>query len=400
MPTMEERVFIAGAGPVGMTTAARLLERGVPVTVFETGDDLSVESRASTFHPSTLDMLEELNATKKLEKHGLRARYLQYRSKSEGILGRFDFEGIADLTCHPYRLQCEQWHLTRILYDLLKDNPDFELLFGQTVEYCSQEQDSITLTVSNRGKTVSRKARFLIGADGAGSKVRSALNIEFEGFTWPDRFLVLSTPFEFSEHISDLDLVSYVADPEQWHFFLKIPELWRVMLPIPSNMTDEAVLDRDYGRRCLDKVLPGAGAAEINHRTLYRVHQRVAKTFCSGRAFLVGDAAHINNPLGGMGMNGGIHDAFNLTELLVTAWNARADPKQLELYDRQRRAVTLNAVQTQTIQNKKDLEASSKEDQADFRSRLRNALATTDGTRIYLKKLAMIASLRQASEIK
>ena len=101
-----------------------------------------------------------------------------------------------------------------------------------------------------------------------------------------------------------------------------------------------------------------------------------------------------------MGMNGGIHDAFNLTELLVTAWKARADPKQLELYDRQRRAVTLNAVQTQTIQNKKDLEASSKEDQADFRSRLRNALATTDGTRIYLKKLAMIASLRQASEIK
>ena len=218
---MEERVFIAGAGPVGMTTAARLLGRGVPVTVFETGDNLSVESRASTFHPSTLDMLEELNATKKLEKHGLRARYLQYRSKSEGILARFDFEGIADLTRHPYRLQSEQWHLTRILYDLLKDNPDFELLFGQTVEYCSQEQDSITLTVSNRGETISRKARFLIGADGAGSKVRSALNIEFEGFTWPDRFLVLSTPFEFSEHIPDLDLVSYVADPEQWHFLFK-----------------------------------------------------------------------------------------------------------------------------------------------------------------------------------
>jgi 3-(3-hydroxy-phenyl)propionate hydroxylase len=86
--------------------------------------------------------------------------------------------------------------------------------------------------------------------------------------------------------------------------------------------------------------------------------------------------------------------------LLVAAWSSRADPKQLELYDRQRRAVTLNAVQTQTIQNKKDLEASSKEDQADFRSRLRNALDTTDGTRAYLQRLAMIASLRQASEIK
>ena len=400
MPTIEERVFIAGAGPVGMTTAAKLLGRGVPVTVFETGDALSMESRASTFHPSTLDMLEELNATKKLERHGLRARYLQYRSKNEGILARFDFEGIKDLTRHPYRLQCEQWHLTRILHDLLKENPDFEILFGQTVEDCSQDQDGITLTISNGSAKISRKARFLIGADGASSNVRSALNIEFEGFTWPDRFLVLSTPFEFSEHISGLDMVSYVADPEQWHFFLKIPELWRVMLPIPSNMTDEAALDGDYGRRCLDRVLPGAGAAKVDHRTLYRVHQRVAKKFCSGRAFLVGDAAHINNPLGGMGMNGGIHDAFNLTELLVAGWNSQADLKQLELYDRQRRAVTLNAVQTQTIQNKRDLEASSKEDQANFRSRLRDALATTDGNRTYLQRLAMIASLRQASQIK
>ena len=399
MAVAEERVFIAGAGPVGMTAAARLLRSGVPVTVFESGDNLSTESRASTFHPSTLDMLEELGAIEGLESQGLQARYLQYRSKDEGILARFDFDGIADLTRHPYRLQCEQWHLTRILLVLLKDNPDFELLFGHSIESCEQDQDGVTVTAQKDGETIRRKARFLIGADGASSNVRAALNVEFEGFTWPDRFLVLSTPFDFSEHIPDLDIVSYVADPVQWHFFLKIPDLWRVMLPISSDMADEAALDEAYGRRCLDGVLASAGDADIRHRTLYRVHQRVAKTFRKGRAFLVGDAAHINNPLGGMGMNGGIHDAVNLTGLLAEVWNSNADIETLDLYDRQRRTVTLDAVQKQTIQNKMDLEAANEEDQADFRSRLQSAKASEDGTRRYLERLAMIASLKQASAI-
>ena len=130
MTKAEERVFIAGAGPVGMTAAARLLALDVPVTVFEIGDELTMESRASTFHPSTLDMLHELGATDGLEANGVRAPYLQYRTKNDGILARFDFGDIADLTSHPYRLQCEQWHLTRVFYDLLKENPDFEILFG------------------------------------------------------------------------------------------------------------------------------------------------------------------------------------------------------------------------------------------------------------------------------
>ena len=399
MTKAEERVFIAGAGPVGMTAAARLLALDVPVTVFEIGHELSMESRASTFHPSTLDMLDELGATHGLDANGLRAPYLQYRSKSDGILARFDFGDIADLTSHPYRLQCEQWHLTRVFYDLLKKNSNFEILFRHAVEDCEQDDDGVTVNVRSGNTTKKRKGHFLIGADGASSKVRHALDIDFEGFTWPERFLVLSTPFEFKKHIPDLDLVSYVADTDQWHFLLRIPGLWRVMLPISSDMTDEVALGQDYARRCLDWVLDGAGTAEIKHRTLYRVHQRVAKTFRRGRAFLVGDAAHVNNPLGGMGMNGGIHDAVNLTGLLAEVWTSHAPVERLDLYDRQRRTVTLDAVQTQTIQNKKDLEASNKEDKESFRKRLQEALSSTDGTRTYVQKLAMITSLKQASQI-
>src|SRR5215471_8375850 len=104
----EDRVLIAGAGPVGLTAAANLVRNGVPATVFEAGSDLSEESRASTFHPPTLDMLDLLGAAKPLIAQGLTAPQFQYRSKHHGVLGQFDFAAIADATRHPFRVQCEQ----------------------------------------------------------------------------------------------------------------------------------------------------------------------------------------------------------------------------------------------------------------------------------------------------
>lgn len=397
----EERVFIAGAGPVGLVAAARLVAMGVPVTVFEAGAGLSRESRASTFHPSTLDMLDALGAAAPLVTEGLRAPHLQYRCSRDGLIARFYFGDIADLTDHPFRLQCEQWRLTRILLDGLAGNADFEIVFSAEVIDCTAGDDGVAVTVrdGDGDGTATRRARWLIGADGASSKVRGALDIPFEGFTWPDRFLVLSTPFDFTEVIADLDPVSYVADPEQWYFALRIPGLWRMMFPVPEAFSDAAALDAAYAQSRLQRVAPDAGPFEIAHQTLYRVHQRVAETFQRGRAFLVGDAAHINNPLGGMGMNGGIHDAVNLTAVLGDVWHGNAPAAKLARYDAQRRGVTLEAVQVQTVQNKRDLEASDPSDQAAFRERLRRAAASRDETRAFLKRLSMIASLERAAEL-
>lgn len=395
----EERVFIAGAGPVGLVAAARLVARGVPVTVFEAGAGLSRESRASTFHPSTLDMLDALGAATPLVAQGLRAPHLQYRCSHEGLIARFDFGDIADLTDHPFRLQCEQWRLTRILLDGLAGSADFEIVFSAEVVDCAERDDGVEVTLRDGDGTHTRRARWLIGADGASSNVRAALDIPFEGFTWPDRFLVLSTPFEFTEVITDLDPVSYVADPEQWYFALRIPDLWRMMFPVPEKFSDDAALDGDYGQSRLARVAPDAGPFEIAHRTLYRVHQRVAATFQKGRVFLVGDAAHINNPLGGMGMNGGIHDAVNLTEVLGEVWHGNAPAAKLARYDAQRRGVTMEAVQVQTVQNKRDLEASDPADQAAFRERLRRIAGSRAQTRTFLKRLSMLASLERAAEL-
>ena len=392
---IEERVLIAGAGPVGLVAAANLVRNGVPVTVFEAGRDLSEESRASTFHPPTLDMLDRLGAAKPLIAQGLVAPAFQYRSKQHGILAQFDFGMIADVTGHPYRVQCEQSKLTRILYEQLRGEPLFELQFDAHVQQVAQPGSSVEVAIQRDGRMERRSGRWLIGADGARSDVRRSLGVDFDGFTWPERFLVVSTPFDFHAVIPDLAAVSYVTDPGRWHFLLQIPGLCRVMFPVASDESDEQALSPEFAQSLMAAVVPGISRYEIAHVTLYKVHQRVAKTFQHGRAFLAGDAAHINNPLGGMGMNGGIHDAINLTSRMVDVWHETTADAELEGYDRQRRLVTLEYIEKQSIQNKRNLES----DGTEFRRALREIAAEKAEAYAYLLRVSMIASLRRAQEL-
>jgi 3-(3-hydroxy-phenyl)propionate hydroxylase len=396
----EDRVFIAGAGPVGLVAAAELVRRQIPVTVFETSVKLSEESRASTFHPPTLDILDDLGVATDLIAEGLIAPRFQYRSKQDGVIAAFDFSTIADITRHPYRLQAEQFKLTRIIRTKLEGDPNFQIAFDRHVCGVQQDANSVTVQlVSAGGTTEERCGRWLIGADGARSDVRGALGIEFNGFTWPERFLVVSTTFDFYAAVPGLDAVSYVADPRQWHFLLETPGQWRVMFPIASDVSDQAATDPAFARNCLATVAPNASYGDITHITLYRVHQRVAKVFRLGRVFLAGDAAHINNPLGGMGMNGGIHDAVNLTDRLARVWHGECPDWELDRYDLQRRLITLEYVQKHTIQNKRNLEARDADDRDRFRSEMRSILSDAEKTHDYLERVSMIASLKRAAEL-
>lgn len=392
---MQHRVLIAGAGPVGMVAAANLVRHGVPVTVLEANDDLSGESRASTFHPPTLDLLDRLGVAGPLITQGLIAPQFQYRTKRDGLIAQFDFKEIADATAHPFRLQCEQSKLTQILLHHLRGKENFEIVFASPVGGVTQTADGVDVTVMRNGRAETETARWLIGADGARSATRGALNIEFEGFTWPERFLVVSTPFDFHRAIKDLVCVNYVADPQRWHFLLQIPGLWRIMFPIAGDESDALALSSDFAQLLMAQLVPGISRYDIAHTTLYRVHQRVAKTFREGRVFLIGDAAHVNNPLGGMGMNGGIHDAINLTERLAEVWRGLKGDAELDRFDRERRLVTKEYVERQSIQNKKDLEMPGTE----FRDRLRQIAADAGKTREYLLAVSMISSLKRAQEL-
>jgi 3-(3-hydroxy-phenyl)propionate hydroxylase len=279
----QERVFIVGAGPVGLVAAANLVRSGVPVTVFEAGSALSEESRASTFHPPTLDMLDVLGAAEPLIAQGLKAPQFQYRSKRQGLLAQFDFNRIADVTGHPYRVQSEQSKLTRILLDQLRDQPNFQIEFDSSVKKVTQDDASVEIALERNGRIEKHSGRWLIGADGARSDVRQSLGIEFVGFTWPERFLVVSTPFDFRNVIPGLVAVSYVADPQRWHFLLQISGLCRVMFPISPDESDELAQSLEFAQSLMATVVPGIANYDIAHVTLYRVHQRVAKTFQLGR---------------------------------------------------------------------------------------------------------------------
>lgn len=389
-------VLVVGAGPVGMVTAAALLREGIPVTVLEAGPTISEEMRASTFHAPTLDMLDDLGAARGMIEQGLKGPILQYRQRDHRIIAQFDFGILADVTRHPFRLQCEQFKLTRILYDLLKDKPGFSIRFHAQVTDAVDHGNGVEAVLEDGTRI---EGSWLIGADGARSAVRKAMDVPFEGFTWPERFLVLSTEFDFPSIIPGLADVSYYADPEEWFFLLRVPSAWRCMFPVAAEVPDEEIMTDAFARARFARIVAGRDDYPIKHRTLYRVHQRVAETFRKRRLLLAGDAAHINNPLGGMGLNGGVHDAVNLVEKLARVIRAEADEAELDRYVRQRRGVTVEHVQRQTIQNKKNLEAKTPEDQADFRARMAEAASDPAKAHAFLMGVSMINSLKRAAEI-
>jgi 3-(3-hydroxy-phenyl)propionate hydroxylase len=379
-------VLIAGAGPVGLSAACVLAAAGVPATVLEAEPRLPENLRASTFQPPTLDLLERFGAAARLIEMGRIARKVQYRDRS-GWVAELDFGVLAGDTRHPYRVQCEQYRLNQVLAARLGD-----VRFGAQVTDVAQDDEGVTVTVDGGEKL---RAGWLIGADGGRSRVREALGIPLEGFTWPERFLVASTPFDFAAVIPGLADVSYFADPEEWFFLLRVRDVWRAMFPArPDEAEADIVSDASIERR-LQRVHGRGARYEIAHRTLYSVHQRVARAYRRGRVFLAGDAAHLNNPLGGMGMTGGIHDAFNLADKLAAVIRGEKPAAELDAYERQRRPIALEYVNRITIQNKRNLEMADPGEQQRWRAELERAMASQADHRDYMLRLSMIASLRK-----
>ena len=379
-------VLIAGAGPVGLAAANVLADAGIGVTVLEAEPRLPENLRASTFQPPTLDLLARFGATQKLIDMGRVAPKVQYRDRA-GWVAELDFGVLAADTQHPFRVQCEQYKLNQVLAARLSG-----VRYSAAVTDVQQDGQSVTVTV-NGNETL--HADWLIGADGGKSRVREAVGVKLEGFTWPERFLVASTPFDFAQVIPNLADVSYFADPEEWYFLLRVRDVWRAMFPTRAEEDEADIVSDASIERRLQRVHAKAGRYELAHRTLYSVHQRVAETYRKGRVFLAGDAAHLNNPLGGMGMNGGVHDAFNLATKLVAVIKGNESESELDRYERQRRPVALEYVNRITIANKRHLEMRDAEEQRRWREELAHAMGDRDAMREYMLRISMIASLRK-----
>jgi len=392
-------VLIAGAGPVGLVSALVLGSAGVRVTVVEGARDLSMDLRASTFHPPTLEMLAPYGLTEALLPKGLVARYTQQRDRSEGVVAEFDMQVLAADTAFPFRLQCEQWKLTQLIKSKLDQLPHVQVLFSTRVESVAQTAEGIQVLVQTDDQSHPIEADYLIGADGASSAVRKSLGIEFDGFTYPERFLVISTTFEYADHLPHLSYVNYCSDPQEWCVLLRVPALWRVLFPTrPDESDDEVIGDASVQAR-LQNLLPMPVPYETSHRTLYKVHQRVAKTFRHQRAFLAGDSAHINNPLGGMGMNGGVHDAMNLCQKLLGVMQQGHSLDVLDRYERQRRTIAIEYINASTARNKREIEERDPVLRKKTQDELRAIAADPAASRAYLRKTSMIDALVRAEAI-
>ena len=395
-------VVIAGSGPCGSVLALYLARHGVPVIVLEKHADLPRDLRASTFHPPSLEMLDELGVAQEMIARGLVADRYQYRDRKSGAVAEFHMSAIADETKFPFRLQLEQYEMTRLVNEKLKAFPQVQVLFSHEVTGATQHAGGVTVHVKTPAGDKTIEAQYLVGADGASSAVRKAAGIGFGGFTYDEKFLVVSTPFAFENVFANLSWVNYVSDPDEWCVILRTEKLWRVLFPVfPKSAGDEArILSDEFIQQRLHHLHDKAGNYEIGHRTLYNVHQRVSETYVKGRIALAGDACHINNPLGGMGMNGGIHDAYNLAGKLVEIVKGGADaPVLLGRYDRQRRELAVRFVQEHTINNKKLMESTDPDVQKKRQQMLMETAADPVRAKAFIRERAMIDCVRDSLKV-
>lgn len=389
------KVLIAGAGPVGLTAALVLARAGIPVAVFERNPGLAEDLRASTWHPPTLDMMGSLGLVDEMIADGLIARYTQHRDRRTGSVAQFDLELLRGETDHPYRLQYEQFKYTRLLVERLKAFPHASVAFDSNVLEASQDGASVSLKVNEE----THSGSWLIAADGTRSTVREAVGINYEGITYPERFYSVSTRFDFATALPDLCDVNYVADVDEWCVLLRVPGTWRCLFPTRIEESDQEVLSDSSTQARLQGVVAREQPYEVVHRTIYRVHQRVAERYRAGRMFLAGDAAHCNNPLGGMGMNGGLHDALSLTRRLVAMHRGEADERVLERYERERRPIAVDFINASTARNKQLMEQRDPQARRRAQEELCRLAANPASAKQFLMKSSMIEALRAAARL-
>jgi 3-(3-hydroxy-phenyl)propionate hydroxylase len=376
-----------------------LAEQQIHVTVIEQEAEIVRDLRASTFHPPTLDMLEPLGVTQRLIAQGLPCPSWQIRLHPGGERAVFDLSVLKDDTRHPYRLQCEQWKLSEALREKLERSSNADVRFAAAVVSASDRGERVEVEIEAGGTRELLCARYAVGCDGARSALRAYMDLPFEGLTYPETTLLVTTQFPFEDHLEGLSNVSYCWKADGNFSLLKVPGRWRVSVYPDENTPVEDQMTPDALNASLQEIVARDVAYEIAEQRPYRVHMRMVPRYRNGRMFLAGDAAHLNTPAGGMGLNGGIHDAFELASALTDVLRNAAADTRLDAYDARRRPIARDDILAQADRNRARMRERDPERRRALLRDLQATVMDRDKLRSYLRRSSMIDGLARAAAL-
>ncbi|EXJ76407.1 uncharacterized protein A1O5_00915 [Cladophialophora psammophila CBS 110553] len=335
--------IIVGAGPSGLLLALLLSRQGVPVQVVEANDDLDDRPRATHYGGPAVYELRRAGVVDDVRRQGFEPEGVQWR--------KLDGTYITGLSHHvlpaedPDKMICLPLNqLGKILLSHLESQPCATISWNYKVISISQDADLAYVEVDTPAGREKLHAPYIVGCDGANSQIRRSLfgDLNFPGKTWDDNLVATNIYFDFKKH--GYGDANFVIDPEHWHMAARISKdgMWRVTYGDLPNLTPEQLLARQPAK--FQALLPGnpspeSGAYRVANISPYRVHQRLAERMRVGRFLLAADAAHLCNPMGGLGLTGGIVDIGGLYDCLIGIFKGLTSPAILDRYDQVRRDV-------------------------------------------------------------
>jgi 2-polyprenyl-6-methoxyphenol hydroxylase-like FAD-dependent oxidoreductase len=333
-------VLIVGAGPVGLTLACFLTHHGVPVKVVDSKPGTVTESRALGVHARTLELLAPLGLDERFMARGRSTRWMDFH-RHDRTLFSLSFDTLAQETRYPFYLILPQSETEALLCDWLARH-GVSVQWSTELRELSVDATGPTVELETADGAVRKRHDYVVGCDGAGSRVRAALDIGFDGITYDAQFM-----------LSEVRITEDALRTDATHVYLADNTVVAA-IPMPSGAY------RIVGPNSAGAQAQGAGAIQFSEfrqflssnglfpaltmhspsRVMaYRMHKRVANRFHEGRVFLAGDAAHIHSPAGGQGMNTGMQDAINLAWKLAAVVKHEAPPAVFETYERERREI-------------------------------------------------------------
>ena len=388
-------IVIVGAGPVGLTTALRLSQLGIRSIILEKNKSIQNELRASTFHPPTIEMLDALGIAEELISRGLKTKQWQFRVHETGEKAVFDLGHISKDTKHPFRLQAEQKELCRIATKKAEIDKNIDLRMGHQLNGLVQNDAFVVINASTEGSPdYTIEAPFVVAADGGSSKIRDIMGLQLSGLTYPETTILVATQFPFHEHIEGLSNVNYVWSDWGTFSLLRLPGIWRCSLYPDINETVDQATQPDNIKEKLTRIAPNQADYKILEVRPYKIHQRILDRYDHGRVVFVGDAAHLNSPSGGMGMNGGIHDGWNLSGKLKDILLDHQPLTKLSLYSEQRQKIAEKEILKNADKNRSRMQERDKDFRASELQRLKEIANDPKRARDFLLRSSMIKALR------